>query len=180
MYFRPSPNLPDVIIIEPDIFKDDRGFFLEMYHQEKFEKSGIKENFIQDNRSRSRLGTLRGLHYQLGKPQGKLVWVLQGEVFDVAVDIQRNSPTFGKWYGITLSGENNIGLYIPPNFAHGFCVTSRQADVFYKCTEFYSPENERCIRWNDPELSIDWPIEDPILSEKDSKSLLLKDADLPS
>jgi dTDP-4-dehydrorhamnose 3,5-epimerase len=180
VYFRPSPNLPDVIIIEPDIFEDGRGFFLEMYHQEKFEESGIKETFIQDNRSRSRLGTLRGLHYQLRKPQGKLVWVLYGDVFDVAVDIRRNSPSFGKWFGTTLSGENKIGLYIPPDFAHGFCVMSQQADVFYKCTEFYSPENERCIRWNDPDLAIDWPITDPVLSEKDVNCPLLKDADLPS
>ena len=180
MHFRPSSNLPEVILIEPDIFDDGRGFFLEMYHQKKFEESGIHEKFIQDNRSQSRLGTLRGLHYQLGKPQGKLVWVLQGAVYDVAVDIRRNSPTFGKWFGTTLSEENKTGIYVPPDFAHGFCVMSRKADVFYKCTEFYSPENERCIRWNDPNLAIDWPIRDPILSEKDSKCPLLKDADLPS
>jgi len=123
---------------------------------------------------------LRGLHYQLGKPQGKLVWVLSGEVFDVAVDIRRGSPTFGKWLGIILSGKNNLGLYIPPDFAHGFCVLSEQADFFYKCTDFYSPEHERCIRWNDPDLAITWPITEPLLSKKDAKGSFLKDADLPS
>ena len=180
MYFRPSSNLPDIILVEPEIFEDGRGFFSELYHKEKFEASGIKEAFVQDNRSRSHRGILRGLHYQLGKPQGKLVWVLTGEVFDVTVDIRRNSPTFGKWFGITLSEENKIGLYIPPDFAHGFCVTSKQADVYYKCTELYSPGNERCIRWDDPDLCIEWPIKNPILSKKDAICPFLKDADLPS
>ena len=179
MNFSPSSNLPEIILIEPDLFEDDRGFFLEMYHKEKFEEAGIKGDFLQDNRSSSQQGTLRGLHYQWGKPQGKLVWVLSGEVFDVAVDIRRNSPTFGKWFGTTLSGENKTGLYIPPDFAHGFCVTSKQADVYYKCTDFYSPENERGIRWNDPDLAIDWPIKDPLLSEKDAQCPFLKEADLP-
>jgi dTDP-4-dehydrorhamnose 3,5-epimerase len=179
VHFRPSPNLPDIIRIEPNIFKDGRGFFLEMYHKEKFTNSGINGDFVQDNRSRSHPGSLRGLHYQLGKPQGKLVWALTGKVFDVAVDIRKNSPTFGKWFGFTLSGDNKIGLYIPPDFAHGFCVISNQADIYYKCTDFYSPEHERCIRWNDPDLAIDWPIKDPILSEKDAKCPFLKDADLP-
>lgn len=180
MKFSPSSILPDVILIEPDFFKDSRGFFLEMYHKERFKEAGIKGNFVQDNRSRSIEGILRGLHYQLGKPQGKLVWVLSGEVFDVAVDIRRGSPTFGKWFGTMLSGENNVGLYIPPDFAHGFCVLSKQADVYYKCTDFYSPQHERCIRWNDPDLAIDWPIKDPLLSERDTNGPFLKEADLPS
>ena len=179
MKFLPVADLPDLILIEPDIFPDERGFFFEMYHKKKFKASGLKEDFVQDNRSQSRRNILRGLHYQVGKPQGKLVWVLTGEVFDVAVDIRRNSPTFGKWFGITLSEENKIGLYIPPDFAHGFCVLSEQADVYYKCTEFYSPENERGIRWDDPDLAIDWPLNNPILSEKDAKSPFFKNADLP-
>ena len=179
MYFTPSPALPEIIIIEPELFQDDRGYFTEMYHRAKFENAGIKENFVQDNRSRSRQGTIRGLHYQLGKPQGKLIWTLSGKVFDVAVDIRRKSPTFGKWLGIMLSSENKKSVYIPPDFAHGFCVLSEEAEIFYKCTEFYSPENERTIRWDDPDLAIDWPIMNPILSEKDSAAPLLKDGELP-
>jgi dTDP-4-dehydrorhamnose 3,5-epimerase len=180
MHFTPSPTLSDVIIIEPQLFRDDRGFFMEMYHQEKCQKTGIKDRFVQDNRSLSRRGTIRGLHYQLGKPQGKLIWALSGEVFDVAVDIRKGSPTFGKWFGITLSGESKRGLYIPPDFAHGFCVLSEEAEFFYKCTDFYSPKDERCIRWNDPDLAIDWPISDPVISEKDAAAPLFKDAELPS
>jgi dTDP-4-dehydrorhamnose 3,5-epimerase len=180
MHFTPSPTLSDVIIIEPQLFRDDRGFFMEMYHQEKCQKAGIKDRFVQDNRSLSRRGTIRGLHYQLGKPQGKLIWALSGEVFDVAVDIRKGSATFGKWFGITLSGESKRGLYIPPDFAHGFCVLSEEAEFFYKCTDFYSPKDERCIRWNDPDLAIDWPINDPVISEKDAAAPLFKDAELPS
>jgi len=174
MRFIPSPTLPDIIIIEPDIFEDSRGFFIEMYHKEKFQEAGINENFVQDNRSRSKKGTLRGLHYQVKNPQGKLIWALSGEIFDIAVDIRRKSPTFGKWFGSTLSGENKKALYIPPDFAHGFCVMSEEAEVFYKCTDFYSPENERCIRWDDPELGIEWPIKYPTLSDKDKKAPSLK------
>lgn len=179
MYFTPSPTLPEIIIIEPELFQDDRGYFTEMYHRAKFENAGIKGNFVQDNRSHSRRGTIRGLHYQLDKPQGKLIWTLTGKVFDVAVDIRRSSRTFGKWQGILLSSENNKGIYIPPNFAHGFCVLSKEAEVFYKCTEFYSPGHERTIRWDDPELAIDWPEKNPILSERDAISPFLKDAELP-
>jgi dTDP-4-dehydrorhamnose 3,5-epimerase len=179
MHFTPSPILPEIIIIEPELFQDDRGFFTEMYHQGKFSDAGIKGNFVQDNRSRSRQGTIRGLHYQVTKPQGKLVWVLSGEVFDVAVDIRRGSPTLGKWQGNLLSSENKKGIYIPPDFAHGFCVLSEEAEVFYKCTEFYSPEGERTIRWDDPELSIEWPIKSPVLSDKDANAPLFKDAQLP-
>ena len=180
MHFTPCPTLPEIIIIEPQLFQDDRGFFMEMYHHEKFQKAGIKDRFVQDNRSLSCRGTIRGLHFQLGRPQGKLIWALSGEVFDVAVDIRKGSPTFGKWFGITLSSENKRGLYIPPDFAHGFCVLSEEAEFFYKCSDFYSPIDERCIRWNDPDLAIDWPLSDnPIISEKDANAPLFKDAELP-
>jgi len=180
MYFTPSPTLPEVIIVEPELFQDDRGFFMEMYHQEKFHEAGIKDSFVQDNRSRSRRGTIRGLHYQFGKPQGKLIWALSGEVFDVVVDIRKGSPLFGQWFGITLSGENKKGLYVPPDFAHGFCVLSEEAEFFYKCSDFYAPEDECCIRWNDPDLAIDWPVENPVISEKDANAPLLGEAELPS
>ncbi len=179
MHFRPSPTLPEIIIIEPEVFEDGRGFFTEMYHQRKFNEAGIRGDFVQDNRSRSRQGTIRGLHYQLGKPQGKLIWTLSGEVFDVAVDIRKGSPTFGKWVGIILSSENKKGIYVPLDYAHGFCVLSEEAEVYYKCTEFYSPESERTIRWDDPDLAIDWPINNPILSDKDATAPYLKDAELP-
>ena len=179
MNFVPSPVLPEIVVIEPDVFQDDRGFFMESYHQEKFEKAGIRARFVQDNRSQSRKGTLRGLHYQVQKPQGKLIWVPYGRVFDVSVDIRRGSPTFGNWVSIILSEEEQRGLYIPPDFAHGFCVLSEKAEVLYKCTDFYSREHERCIRWNDPDLGIPWPTENPFLSQKDSTAPLLKEAELP-
>lgn len=180
MRFIPSPVIPEVVILEPEIFEDSRGFFTEMYHQRAFDAAGIKGPFVQDNLSRSHRGTLRGLHYQLGRPQGKLVWVLSGEVYDVAVDIRRDSPGFGKWFGTLLSGKDRKGLYIPPDFAHGFCVLSATADFFYKCSDFYSPDHERCIRWDDPDLAIEWPIREPALSERDSTAPLLRDAQLPT
>lgn len=179
MYFKACTTIPEIMIVEPEIFSDERGFFLELYHKAKFDKGGIKGSFVQDNRSSSRKGTLRGLHYQIDKPQGKLIWALSGEVFDVAVDIRKGSSTFGKWFGVILSGENKRGLYIPPDFAHGFCVLSDEAEIFYKCTEFYAPEHERSIRWSDPNLAIEWPISDPILSERDAESPFLRDAELP-
>ena len=179
MIFTPSPTLPEILIVENKIFEDDRGYFTEMYHQQRFHDAGIRDNFVQDNRSLSRRGTIRGLHYQLGRPQGKLIWALHGEVFDVAVDIRRGSRTFGKWFGITLSGENKKGLYIPPDFAHGFCVLSEEAEFIYKCGDFYSPEYERCIRWDDPDLAVNWPIKNGILSVKDANCPLFKDAQLP-
>lgn len=179
MIFKPSPVIPEVIIIEPEIFEDNRGFFTEIYNQEKYEAAGIPGPFVQDNLSHSFRGVLRGLHYQLVKPQGKLVWALHGQIFDVAVDIRKNSSSFGKWVGITLSSENSFGLYIPPDFAHGFCVLSETAHVFYKCTDFYFPEHERCISWDDPELDINWPLNTPILSQKDTICIQLKDAQLP-
>lgn len=179
MIFSPSPILKDVIIIEPDAFPNKRGYFMETYHQKKFAVGGINVEFVQDNQSMSTKGTLRGLHYQIQRPQGKLVRVLYGEVFDVAVDIRTSSQNFGKWFGILLSANNKRAVYIPPNFAHGFCVLSDRAEFLYKCTDFYGPEYERTIRWDDPELAIDWPIKDPILSEKDATSPFLKHAELP-
>ena len=180
MIFSPCPILPEVIIIEPDIFTDERGYFMETYHQEKFTGGGIDIRFVQDNQSMSARGTTRGLHYQIKRPQGKLVRVLLGEVFDVSVDIRRSSPNFGKWFGIILSANNKKAIYIPPNFAHGFCVLSEKAEFFYKCTDFYNPDYDRAIRWDDPDLAIDWPIKEPILSEKDANCPLLKDAELPA
>ncbi|MBN1104278.1 MAG: dTDP-4-dehydrorhamnose 3,5-epimerase [Deltaproteobacteria bacterium] len=179
MKFTPSPTLPDIVVIEPQVFQDGRGFFTEMYHREKFVKGGIADTFVQDNRSRSCRGTLRGLHYQIRKPQAKLVWVLQGEIFDVAVDIRRNSPTFGRWASIVLSDREKKGVYIPPEFAHGFYVLSEEAEVFYKCSDLYAPGFDRGIRWDDPDLSIPWPTLDPILSEKDRSSPFLREAELP-
>lgn len=180
MKFTPSPILPEVIIIEPDVFPDERGYFMETYHQEKFSGGGIDMRFVQDNQSLSERGTLRGLHYQIKRPQGKLVRVLYGEVFDVSVDIRRSSPHFGKWFGITLSADNKKAVYIPPNFAHGFCVLTDTAEFFYKCTDFYQPDYERAIRWDDQDLAIDWPIRDPILSERDAACSFLRDAELPA
>jgi len=180
MILKPSPVFPGVLVVEPEVFEDDRGFFIEMYHQAKFETAGIKDCFVQDNRSRSRRGTVRGLHYQIKKPQGKLVWAPSGEIYDVVVDIRKSSATFRKWFGIVLSEKNKIGLYIPPDFAHGYAVLSEEADFFYKCTDFYSPRYERCIRWNDPELAIEWPVDNPILSDKDAAAPLFLDAELPS
>jgi len=179
MKFSPSSTLPEVIIVEPDLFRDHRGYFMETYHQEKFLSAGIDVRFVQDNQSRSSRATLRGLHYQIQRPQGKLVRVIQGEIYDICVDIRRSSPRFGKWFGISLTDENKKALYIPPNFAHGFCVLSDTAEFSYKCTDFYFPDYERAIRWNDPDLAIDWPIQGPILSEKDSSCPLLRDAELP-
>jgi dTDP-4-dehydrorhamnose 3,5-epimerase len=179
MIFSPSPILPEVIIIEADLFPDNRGYFMETYHQEKFTDGGIDIGFVQDNQSMSIKGTLRGLHYQIKRPQGKLVRVLYGKIFDVSVDIRRSSPNFGKWFGTILSADKKKAIYIPPNFAHGFCVLTDRAEFFYKCTDFYYPDYERTIRWNDPDLAIEWPIKEPILSEKDAACPLLKYAELP-
>ena len=166
MKFLPR-TLPEVILIEPAVFRDERGFFLETYHQRKFRDGGLPGDFLQDNHSFSVRGTLRGLHAQLRKPQGKLVRAVQGEIFDVAVDIRPESPTFGRWVGEVLSGENLYQLYVPPGFAHGFCVTSESAHVQYKCTELYDREDEIAVAWNDPRIGIAWPMEDPLLSPKD-------------
>ena len=167
-------ELPGVLIIEPRVFGDVRGFFMETWHQLRYAEAGIAEHFVQDNLSLSRHGILRGLHYQHPQGQGKLVNVLHGEVLDVVVDIRLGSPTFGRWVGVTLSSENRRQLYVPPGFAHGFCVTGDVALFAYKCTEFYNPATEGCIRWDDPEIGIAWPLT-PSLSEKDQDGMMLKD-----
>ncbi len=172
-------DLPGVIELQPQVFGDQRGFFMELYHRDKFAVAGITEDFVQDNLSSSQQGVIRGLHYQLEHAQGKLVTVFSGEVFDVAVDIRRGSPTFGKWTHALLSAEKRNAFYVPPGFAHGFCVISDFAEFFYKCTDIYFPRGEREILWNDPAIGIDWPVKDPVLSEKDQIAPLLKDAELP-
>jgi dTDP-4-dehydrorhamnose 3,5-epimerase len=174
-------GLKGLIIVEPDVFTDARGFFFETYHAKKYREGGITEVFVQDNISRSVRGTLRGLHYQLPRAQGKLVAVVDGTVFDVAVDIRKDSPTFGQWFGIELSAENKRQMYIPPGFAHGFCVLSDTASMTYKCTDFYSPKDERGIIWNDQTIGISWPVTQPLVSPKDQsyKSLKEMSAELP-
>ena len=156
-----------LIIIEPKVFRDSRGLFYEVYSESKYKEQGVPARFVQDNHSISEKGVLRGLHYQVNPGQDKLVRVVRGEIFDVAVDIRKSSPTYGKWWGLSLSETNNLQLYIPVGFAHGFCVLSDSAEVLYKCSDYYSPQSERGIMWNDPDLAIDWPIENPMLSEKD-------------
>jgi dTDP-4-dehydrorhamnose 3,5-epimerase len=162
-------TIPGVVIIEPDVYRDPRGFFLETYHLDKYQAAGIPGPFVQDNHSRSARGTLRGLHLQIRHPQGKLVRVIEGEIFDVAVDVRRGSPTFGRWTGVTLSAENFRQCYLPPGFAHGFAVVSPVAQVEYKCTAIYDPKGELGIAWNDPALGIEWPIADPLLSDRDAR-----------
>ena len=171
-------SIPEVVLIEPRIFKDHRGFFFESYHGEHYPAHGLPAHFVQDNVSHSRNGVLRGLHYQLGNPQGKLIMVMEGEIYDVAVDARRGSPTFGRWVAATLSSRNCLQFYIPEGFAHGFCVLSETATVLYKCTAYYTPAEERTIRWDDPALSISWPVAEPVLSEKDGSAHTL--ASLPS
>lgn len=170
--------IPDVILIEPKVFGDDRGFFFESFNQSQFEAAiGRKINFVQDNHSRSAKNVLRGLHYQIQQPQGKLVRVVQGEVFDVAVDIRKSSPTFGQWVGEILSAENKRQLWVPEGFAHGFVVLSEAAEFLYKTTDYWVPELERCIRWDDSTLAIEWPASIvPHLSDKDSRGLALTQA----
>jgi dTDP-4-dehydrorhamnose 3,5-epimerase len=167
---------PEVLLVHPDVFEDPRGFFMETYHARKYAEQGVPEGFVQDNHSRSTRGVLRGLHYQLEHPQGKLVRVVSGEVFDVAVDIRRGSPYFGQWVGVTLSAENRLQMYIPPGFAHGFCTLSEQADFLYKCTDFYVPGDEYGIAWDDPDIGIDWPAMDYRLSDKDRDNPRLADS----
>jgi dTDP-4-dehydrorhamnose 3,5-epimerase len=168
--------LPGVLVLEPKVFGDERGFFLETFHADRYAEHGIRAPFVQDNWSRSVKHTLRGLHFQEPHAQGKLVQVVQGAVFDVAVDIRRGSPTFGKWTGIELSETNKRQLWIPPGYAHGFCVLSESADFFYKCTDVYAPELERGIRWDDPALAIDWPTRSPLVSKRDAAAPLLANA----
>ena len=161
--------LEGLFIIEPQVFGDNRGFFLETHHQQRYRECGIKYQFVQDNLSFSAKGTLRGLHFQIATPQAKLVQALTGEIFDVAVDIRPDSATFGKWFGIRLSEQNKYQLFIPEGFAHGFCVLSDSAHFIYKCSNYYNPQDEGGILWSDPTLAIDWPLTNPILSKKDSQ-----------
>ena len=172
--------IADVLIIEPRVFGDERGFFYESFNQQAFDQAtGLALNFVQDNHSRSAKGVLRGLHYQVQQPQGKLVRVARGAVFDVAVDIRKSSPSFGKWVGVELSEDNHRQLWVPPGLAHGFLVLSKTADFLYKTTDYYAPEYERCIAWNDPAIGIDWPIEmQPSLSAKDQEGLTLSQAEV--
>ena len=172
--------IPDVLILEPKVFGDDRGFFFESFNQQTFQNlTGIKSNFVQDNHSKSAANVLRGLHYQIEQAQGKLVRVTSGEVFDVAVDIRRQSATFGKWVGALLSAENKRQMWIPPGFAHGFVVLKDNTEFLYKTTDYYAPQYERCIRWDDPAIAIEWPVsQPPILSAKDQQGLLLSQAEV--
>ena len=176
--------IPDVVLLEPKVFGDARGFFLESFNQRVFQEvTGADVKFVQDNHSRSARGVLRGLHYQLKQPQGKLVRVVRGSVFDVAVDIRRSSPTFGRWVGVELSEQNQHQLWVPPGFAHGFLVLSESADFLYKTTEYYAPEHERCIAWNDPAIGVEWPLAStalaaPLLSHKDATATALGQADV--
>ncbi|MFM7658963.1 MAG: dTDP-4-dehydrorhamnose 3,5-epimerase [Burkholderiaceae bacterium] len=172
-------DIPDVLIIEPKVFGDSRGFFFESFNQRQFEQlTGLAPNFVQDNHSRSARGVLRGLHYQIQQPQGKLVRVIAGEVFDVCVDMRRSSPTFGQSVCVSLSAENHRQLWIPPGFAHGFLVTSESADFTYKTTDYYAPEHERAVLWNDPALAIAWPLQgEPLLSAKDKAGIPLAQAE---
>ncbi len=171
MFEKIETELPGVVVLKPKVFGDARGFFAETYHKKKFADLGITERFVQDNHSRSVRGTLRGLHYQLSHPQAKLCRVVEGEVFDVAVDIRRGSPTFGKWVGVTLSADEMNQIFIPAGFAHGFVVLSETAQFLYKCSDFYDPSGEGGVAWNDPEIGIKWPVAEPLLSGKDAGNL---------
>jgi dTDP-4-dehydrorhamnose 3,5-epimerase len=172
--------IPDLLILEPKVFGDDRGFFFESFNQQTFQNlTGVKANFVQDNHSKSAANVLRGLHYQIEQAQGKLVRVTSGEVFDVAVDIRRQSATFGKWVGVLLSAESKRQLWVPPGFAHGFVVLKDNTEFLYKTTDYYAPQHERCIRWDDPAIAIEWPItQTPILSGKDQLGVALLDAEV--
>jgi dTDP-4-dehydrorhamnose 3,5-epimerase len=168
-------KLPGVLLLEPDVFSDERGFFLETWNSVRYEKAGIKDSFVQDNVSFSKKGVLRGLHFQYPQSQGKLVHVLSGEVVDVAVDIRKDSATFGQWVSEVISDVNHRQMYVPPGFAHGYCVTSETAVFSYKCTDFYNPGSEGGIIWNDPDININWPIKEPVLSLKDASFPKLRD-----
>ena len=176
-------SLPDVLLLEPQVFGDDRGFFLESFNARAFEAAtGLTHQFVQDNHSSSNKGVLRGLHYQVKHAQGKLIRVIRGTIFDVAVDVRRSSSTFGHWVGVELSAQNKKQLWVPPNFAHGFLVVSDTAEVLYKATDYYAPDHERSIRWDDPDIGIDWPglLDGLTLSDKDANAPFLMDADLPN
>ncbi|OQW94533.1 MAG: dTDP-4-dehydrorhamnose 3,5-epimerase [Beggiatoa sp. IS2] len=168
-------TLPGVLLIEPKVFGDSRGFFLETFNTTRYTATGVSQPFVQDNHSRSAKNVLRGLHFQKRYPQGKLVWVMSGIVFDVAVDIREDSPTFRQWVSATLTADSHHQFYLPPGFAHGFCVLSETADFCYKCTDYYHPEDEGTVRWDDPDIGVVWPISTPVLSEKDAKAPYLKE-----
>jgi dTDP-4-dehydrorhamnose 3,5-epimerase len=170
-----SCELKALVVVEPKVFGDARGFFMETWHQERYCQHGLGADFVQDNLSFSRRRTLRGLHFQNPNPQAKLLQVLQGEVFDVGVDLRRSSPTFGRWHGLVLSSENKRQFYVPPGFAHGFAVLSETALIQYKCSALYSPKDELGVRWDDPDIGIQWPLKDPLLSERDAKAPRLRD-----
>ena len=172
-------DLEGVTLCVPEVFRDARGFFLEYYHAARYREGGIQAEFVQDNRSCSGKGVLRGLHFQLRKPQAKLVSCIRGEIFDVAVDVHRGSPAFGKWSAAILTETNHHQLFIPAGFAHGFCVLSDIAEIQYKCSEYYDPRDDRGVRWNDPAMGIDWPVTDPVLSVKDAIQPFLREAELP-
>jgi dTDP-4-dehydrorhamnose 3,5-epimerase len=172
-----TTSLDGLLLIEPEVFRDSRGFFLEAYQRQRFHGAGIAASFVQDGHSRSRKGVLRGMHYQLRRPQGKLVYVVRGEIFDVAIDIRVGSPTFGQWYGTILSDENHHQVYVSPGFAHGFEVLSAYADVVYKCTDYYDPEDEGGVPWDDPAVGIEWPLPNPIVSQRDMEHRNLSDHD---
>jgi dTDP-4-dehydrorhamnose 3,5-epimerase len=179
MEFEPT-RLPEVVLIKPRVFGDARGFFFETSHEQKFAQAGLTMNFVQDNHSHSTRHTLRGLHFQIEQPQGKLVRVSRGEVFDVAVDLRRSSPRFGQWVGLTLSDINHHMLWVPPGFAHGYLAMSEEVDFLYKCTDFYAPQHERAVRWDDPELGVEWPLPAgvaPMLSGKDAAAPLFRQAE---
>ena len=172
-------SIPDVLLIEPKVFRDDRGLFLETFQQNRYRtEAGIDLPFVQDNHTRSSKGVIRGLHFQKTKPQGKLIRVGSGEVFDVAVDIRKESPTFRQWVGVVLSEKTMQQIWVPPGFAHGFAVLSDSADLEYKCTDYYDPADELCLKWDDPDIGIEWPVKNPLLSPKDQNGLLLKDLPL--
>lgn len=170
-------RIPEVLVVEPRVFPDERGYFLETWNRQRYADAGIDTDFVQDNLSFSRRGVLRGLHYQNPGAQGKLVSVAQGEVFDVAVDLRTDSPTFGEWVGVTLSHENQRRLWVPAGFAHGFVVTSETAVFAYKCTHYYAPQHERSLLWNDPEIGIEWPVENPVVNAKDAEAPTLRETD---
>lgn len=181
MKFQPAPNHPEVIIISPEVFADQRGFFMETYQKKLFLEKDPALDFVQDNQVFSNKGVLRGLHYQIRHPQGKLVRAIAGEIFDVAVDIRKSSPCFGTWVGVVLSANLKNQIWVPPGFAHGYYVMSNHAEVIYKVTDYYDAASERCIRWDDPQIAIDWPFEpglSPTISEKDANGLYLSDAEL--
>ena len=176
-----ASRIPEVIVIDPVVFEDPRGFFMETWQARKFSKAGIDATFVQDSQSRSTQGTVRGLHYQIERPQGKLIRVIQGEAYDVLVDLRKSSATFGQWVGEVLSAGNRKIIWVPPGFAHGFQVLSDTADFEYRCTDYYAPEHERTLRWDDPDIGIDWPLQDgqePLMSDKDLAGVAFKDAEV--